>query len=123
MKKIICLSIVSAALLLSSCSMRQNPMPSADTPAGGDPAVTAPANSTPASSTNQGILSEADAKKVALEKVPGAQESDIRGWKLDRDDGRQEYEGSIFFEKMEYEFEIDATTGEIISWEAESIYD
>lgn len=68
-------------------------------------------------------ISEEEAKKIALAQVPGAKESDIRGFEIDYDDGRLEYEGSIYFEEMEYEFEIDGYSGAIRSWEAESVYD
>ena len=68
-------------------------------------------------------MSEAEAKKIALAQVPGAKESDIRGFEVDYDDGRLEYEGSIYFNEMEYEFEIDGFSGAIRSWEVESIYD
>ena len=68
-------------------------------------------------------ISEAEAKKIALAQVPGAKESDIRGFEVDYDDGRLEYEGSIYFNEMEYEFEIDGFSGSIRSWEVESIYD
>lgn len=68
-------------------------------------------------------LSEAEAKKIALDQVPGAKESDIREFEVDYDDGRLEYEGSIWFEELEYEFEIDGYSGAIRSWEVESIYD
>ena len=68
-------------------------------------------------------LTETDAKKIALEQVPGAKESDIREFEVDYDDGRLEYEGSIHYEELEYEFEIDGYSGAIRSWEVESIYD
>lgn len=68
-------------------------------------------------------ISEAEAKKIALAQVPGASESDIRGFEVDYDDGRLEYEGSIYYDHMEYEFEIDGYSGAIRSWEVESIYD
>ena len=68
-------------------------------------------------------ISEAEAKKIAFAQVPGAKESDIRGFEVDYDDGRLEYEGSIYFNEMEYEFEIDGFSGAIRSWEVESIYD
>ena len=68
-------------------------------------------------------ISEAEAKKIALAQVPGAKESDIRGFEVDYDDGRLEYEGSIYFNEMEYEFEIDGFSGAIRSWHVESIYD
>ena len=68
-------------------------------------------------------ISEAEAKKIALAQVPGAKESDIREFEVDYDDGRLEYEGSIYYGEMEYEFEIDGYSGAIRSWEVESIYD
>ena len=73
------------------------------------------------SSDNQ--ISENEAKKIALAQVPGAAESNIRDWEVDYDDGRLEYEGSIHYNEMEYEFEIDGYSGAIRSWEVESIYD
>ena len=59
---------------------------------------------------------------IALAKVPGATASDL--WMhLDHDDGRQVYEGSIYYNSMEYEFTIDAYSGAILEWDSESIYD
>lgn len=56
-------------------------------------------------------------KEIVLSKVAGASESDI--YELDReyDDGRLEYEGSLYYNGYEYEFEIDGTTGNILQWE------
>ena len=55
--------------------------------------------------------------------MPGATASNIREFKVDYDDGRVEYEGSILYNGMEYEFEIDGYSGAIRNWEAESWYD
>ena len=68
-------------------------------------------------------ISESEAKKIAFAQVPEAKESDIREFEVDYDDGRLEYEGSIYYGEMEYEFEIDGYSGAIRSWEVESIYD
>ena len=68
-------------------------------------------------------ISESEAKKIALAQAPEAKESDIREFEVDYDDGRLEYEGSIYYGEMEYEFEIDGYSGAIRSWEVESIYD
>ena len=73
--------------------------------------------------TSSGTVSEADAKRTALARVPGATESNIVEFKKDFDDGRWEYEGKIVYKAMEYEFTINASTGKIVEWEAESIYD
>ena len=78
----------------------------------------------PAQSTNSGVkVPEATAKKTALSRVSGATEKDIYEWKLDYDDGRTEYEGKIIYGGMEYEFTINAATGAVTEWDAESVYD
>ena len=66
-------------------------------------------------------VSEATAKQTALARVSGATEKDIYEWKLDYDDGRPEYEGKIIYGGTEYEFTIDANTGAVLEWEAETI--
>ena len=71
---------------------------------------------------NNAQVSLDKAKKTALSKVKGATEKDIR-IHSEYDDGRQIYEGSIVYNEMEYDFEIDSETGNIISWEAESVFD
>ena len=72
--------------------------------------------------TSDASVSIEEAKKIALDKVPGATEKDIHIG-LDYEDGKLLYEGTIFYEQIEYEFEIDAQNGKIWSWEAESIWD
>lgn len=81
---------------------------------------------TPSQSTNTNAkvkISEATAKQTALSRVPGATAANIYKFELDFDDGRWEYEGEIRYGTMEYDFTIDANTGAIIEWDAESIYD
>lgn len=56
-------------------------------------------------------------KKIVLAKVPGAVESSIYELEKEYDDGRLEYEGSLYHDGYEYEFEIDGATGEILQWE------
>ena len=71
--------------------------------------------------SNNVTVSEADAKKTALDRVSGATDKDIYEWKLDYDDGRPEYEGKIIYGGTEYEFTIDAATGSVMEWDAEKI--
>lgn len=71
------------------------------------------------SSDDNSTISEEEAKKLALAQVPGAADSDIRKFKTDYDDGRMEYDGTIIYDGMKYEFEIDAYSGAIRSWESE----
>ncbi len=66
-------------------------------------------------------LSEDEAKELALSQVPGATWQDMTEFEVDRDDGRVEYEGTIRYDGMKYEFEIDGFSGAIRSWEAESL--
>lgn len=63
-------------------------------------------------------VSQEQAMQTALERVPGATESDIR-MELDNDDGQYKYEGDIIYDQREYEFEIDANTGVILEWSEE----
>ena len=68
-------------------------------------------------------IGEAEAKRIALAEVSGAADSDVRYARLDWDDGRAEYEVKIVLGTTEYEFEIDAVTGVILSRDSDSIYD
>lgn len=70
----------------------------------------------------QTAVSEADAKAAALARVEGASDSDIR-IQLQSDDGQLVYEGTIIYNNTEYDFEINAETGDFLSWEQDSVYD
>lgn len=62
-----------------------------------------------------GYITEAQAKRIALAQAPtGAQ---VVKCKLDWDDGRRIYELELRSGTTEYECDIDAVTGDIISWE------
>ena len=65
-------------------------------------------------------ISPEKAAEIALEKVPGATKDDVYKLVLDVDDGRTVYEGEIYYEQQEYEFEIDATSGEILEFEMDN---
>lgn len=67
-------------------------------------------------------ISQESAISMALAKVPGATQNDIR-LQLEADDGRWLYEGKIIYNNFEYEFEIDATNGTFIKWEQDSVFD
>ena len=73
------------------------------------------------SNSSNVTVSEADAKQTALGSVSGATEKDIYEWQFDYDDGRPEYEGKIIYGGTEYDFTIDASSGAVIEWEAESV--
>ena len=65
-------------------------------------------------------ISLEEAAAIALERVPGATDSDIR-IELDSDDGVYKYEGDIIYEQKEYDFEIDANKGTILEWSEERV--
>ena len=68
-------------------------------------------------SSTEAALTEAEARAIVAGRagVEGA----FRELKLDRDDGRLVYEGEMRGGRTEYEFEIDAVTGAVLSWEVE----
>ena len=67
-------------------------------------------------SNSQNITAE-KAKSIALAQVPGANESHFGEIDLDYDHGRAVYEIEIFYNNSKYEFDIDASTGEVIGTE------
>lgn len=66
-----------------------------------------------------GSLTVDEAKALALSRVEGANGENIWEFKPDTDDGRAVYEGKIVYGGWEYEFEIDAETGEFLDWDEE----
>ncbi len=63
-------------------------------------------------------ISAEEASQLALDRVPGAAAQDLK-IELDYDDGYYKYEGDIIYDQKEYEFEIDANTGEFLEWKEE----
>lgn len=68
-------------------------------------------------------ITEAEVRKTVLSRINGANDSHVSYIKLEMDDGMTIYEGKAVYNAQEYEFEINAQTGAVISWEVESIYD
>ena len=83
--------------------------------------TTASAQTTAAAQQN--VIGDAKAKQIALDRVSGAKESDLTKFHLETDDGRQVYEGEIRYNDKEYDFEIDAVSGDVVNWDEDSIYD
>lgn len=75
-------------------------------------------------SSSTGYIGEAAAKTAALNRA-GLAESKVTFTKvkLDRDDGTTVYEIEFISGTMEYEFEINAFTGAVTSYDVDSIYD
>lgn len=80
----------------------------------------APAAQTAPAASGAAITAE-EAKQIALEHA-GVNEADIRALELetDRDDGRTVYEFSWKVGWTEYDYDIDAATGEILSFSQET---
>ena len=67
-----------------------------------------------APSQSGNIITQEAAVKLAQDRVPNATLVKIE---YDFDDGRPVYEGELREGRWEYEFEIDAATGEFLKWE------
>lgn len=72
----------------------------------------------PSSQPSGQAVSEADAKNMALERVPGATADNLVAFKID--DGC--YEGEILYNNTEYEFKISCSTGDFVKWEEEAAH-
>ena len=83
------------------------------------------ATATPATASvdASGNIGEAKAKEIAL-KHAGLKESDVKFVRvhLDMDDGREEYEVEFYSGTVEYDYDIDAKTGEIRSYDQDAEY-
>ena len=77
-------------------------------------------SSSSSSSSSSDLIGTSRAKEIALNKAGGGKVVSI---KLDRDDGRQVYEGEVHDSKYEYDFEIDAKTGKILEWDKDRLGD
>ena len=75
---------------------------------------------TPATGQNQtssqtaGEITRDQAIQLVLERVPGATSADVK-IEEDYDDGRKVYEGEVYYDRAEYEFEI-TSGGNFIEW-------
>ena len=59
-----------------------------------------------------------EAASIVAGKIPDASAADVDIWE-ESGDGRGRYEGELFLDGMEYEFEIDPQTGRIFDWNAD----
>ncbi len=90
------------------------------TPATSSPTTTTPRGTRDRARSGSTTAITADrAKEIALAEVPGATASDIYEFETDRDDGRLEYEGTIYYNGTEYDFTIDGYSGAIRGWDVE----
>ena len=84
-------------------------------------AITGNTDVQPQGSDDSNVITADEARAAALADA-GLSESEVTFTKtqLDRDDGVQEYEVDFYTSDKEYDYEINATTGEIISRESET---
>ena len=68
------------------------------------------------SSSEDNLISESEAKDIVTTKIPGAEFVEFY---LERDDGIYQYEGTAHLDGYEYDFEINAASGIITSWDKE----
>ena len=132
-RKIIFCIFALTALTLSGCTQKSNQStenstpnsttnsttPSTDTT---QSATQAPSGTAQNSGTETTTISEDEAKQIALDRVSGAATQDIVKFKSDYDNGMLRYEGKIHYNQQEYEFEIDAYSGEIVEWDVEPLH-
>lgn len=63
------------------------------------------------------------AKEIALSNVSGASASDVKKAQADNENGKLVYEIEIRYDGQEYDFEIDAATGDIVSQNIDPLID
>lgn len=66
-------------------------------------------------SAAKNVIGQEKALEIVLKRVPGATADNVQ-IKLDKEDGHQIYEGEIRYNGMEYEFELNAETGDVLEW-------
>ena len=94
------------------------PTDSAQTDTTASGATTTPAQTTPNINTSTGAVDEAKAQEIALAHAGvKAADATITKSKLDYDDGRQVYEIEWYANGAKYDYEIDAATGKIVSYD------
>lgn len=103
-RKSIVLTLLLTCLLLGGCGNNNNSN-----------------NNTNTQPNTTSILTEQEAKEIALQQVPGATENNIVEFRKDIDDTIAEYEGEIHYGGMEYEFSIHAYEGTVLEWDEEPL--
>ena len=62
-------------------------------------------------------ISEDEVKEIIIKRITGSKKENIIRLKLDDDDGKIIYEGRMVYQNTEYNFKLDALTGDVIRWE------
>ena len=112
MKRNILIITVISLLILSGCGKNGALM-------GGNSVKETTPSGEGTGSVQSAEITPQKAKEIALAKVEGATEENIREFKKEFDDGIEKYEGEIIYNNTEYDFEIDAKSGKILQWETD----
>ena len=62
-------------------------------------------------------ISEDEVKEIIIKRITGSKKENIIRLKLNDDDGEIIYEGRMIYQNTEYNFKLDALTGDVIRWE------
>ena len=106
--------IASSLILLASCGASNT---SASTQPQADPTAT----ESQARGNSSELINEADAKKIVLENA-NISENEVSFLRvhLDREDGRNVYDIEFLSGTTEYDYEIDASTGDIVAYDSDA---
>lgn len=121
---IVCLLV--ATLFISGCSNSETensttmPQSTPDTTVSGQNVTDKPIESPTAKPTENTAITKDAAKQIALTHA-GATADKVQRYesKLDYEDGRKVYEIEFDFNGLEYDYEIDAKSGEILKFDKE----
>ena len=134
-KKLLVFMVIAALFIMGGCGGSSSEDQTADdqqaaateevqedTAADTAQAETAP-EATQADAVAEGI-SEQEAKEIALNHA-GFKESDVEFTRVNKemDDGIWQYEIEFVAGEMEYDYDINAETGDVMSFDSESVYD
>ena len=118
------LSIVLSLMLLFSilgCSATNETIRVVSTQASGESKAAPEATHTGTPTETTGLISEEAAWQIALEHAGLTKDQVTRSRvELDRDDGRMEYEVEFHHGTVEYDYEIDAASGSILSFDRDN---
>ena len=90
---------------------------------GGGQTQSSAASATPSDNKTAEDIGIEKAKEVAIAQVEGSTVGDVVKAEADMDGGMLTYEIEIIYNELQYDFEISASTGEVLKMESESIYD